>query len=104
MKIANADARLEGIRLKNAKFCPYKSGISDSPGALWLENGTVTNCVFADNRGGRTKGGALYVKAGLVTDCLFYGNSSQQNSNGNVGQGGAIWIDGGIVEHCVISK
>lgn len=105
--MSNEDAVLSGIKIKDGNYSQYHDGSGahpSYPGGLYLNGGTVTNCVFTNNRGGNASGGALHLVKGLVTHCVFDGNKSTQDSNTSQGIGGAMRIDGGVAEYCVFSN
>lgn len=69
-------------------------------GAVWMSNGTVTNCAFSQCKA--ATGGAIEMTGGLVTDSSFTGNYLTDQYTGH--GGAAVYLTGGTVRNCDITR
>lgn len=99
--VNHAAAVLDGVTIRD--------GLSTTLGVdgigLWLQNGTVQNCIIVSNtttaRG--ASGGGVRMDAGTLRSCLVAGNEASANSYSDPGMGGGIYLLGGRVENCTIT-
>ena len=113
-------AVLDGFRLTRG----YNNSWHDNggPAALSLETGLVTNCIITASGGYRR--GAVYVNGGTLTDCIVHGNTSGSTCPGGVeihaggvlnctisnnatawngNSGGGLYVTGGMVSNSLIA-
>jgi hypothetical protein len=83
--------------------CVGTSGGTTAGGPVYILYGTLTNCYLAHNSG-YEYGGAVrvYQGGGLVTHCTIVSN--RISSTGAIGSGGGIHADYGRVRNCLIYK
>jgi hypothetical protein len=83
--------------------CVGTSGGTTAGGPVYILYGTLTNCYLARNSG-YEYGGAVrvYQGGGLVTHCTIVSN--RISSTGAIGSGGGIHADYGRVRNCLIYK
>ncbi len=99
-RMTDAKALLSGFTLTGATW--YSQFFGSRPGAVWLQNGTVSNCVFRGNHGDNC-GGAVRIDKGLLTHCVITNNSSYYSGNTSyAGRGGGVYMTNGEVAHCEI--
>ena len=78
----------------------------NAPGAgVYLEGGTITNCVIRGNRALKNHGGGIYVAGATAraTGCVIDGNVCDFDDD-KPRYGGGVYLKDGIVENCVISN
>ena len=78
----------------------------NAPGAgVYLEGGTITNCVIRGNRAWKNHGGGIYVDGATAraTGCVIDGNVCDFDDN-NPRHGGGVYLRDGIVENCVVTN
>ena len=78
----------------------------NAPGAgVYLEGGTITNCVIRGNRAWKNHGGGIYVAgaSARVTGCVIDGNVCDFNDNKSR-YGGGVYLENGVVDNCVITN
>lgn len=100
---ANANGNIAGgnLYVNNAEAlvvdCEIYGGHTKKRGGnVYLDNGTVRNCVIHDGVCEDNIGGNVYQYKGLLTGCTIYGGTAV-NDGGNVRMNGA-----GVMEDCVI--
>ena len=104
MRIASAGSRLVNVTLTDGFWESYRTG-SNSPGALSLSAGVVSNCVIKSSTGSDWSGGGVQQSGGLLTHSLIYANKAYRGSNaGQKCYGGGVLLSGGILEYCVLSN
>ncbi len=96
----HSDAVLSGVTITNG----YAA--NDSGGGVYVADGTVTNCVIANNcavppDSGDSGGGGIYILKGLVTTCLISNNTVSASAAYYSG-GGGIFMRHAVVSNCVI--
>ncbi len=108
--INDENALLKNLRIIDAftEKTTYSGRKEARAGAVLLENGTIEDCFFEQNRAGY-RGGAICIYDGLVKGCLIAGNgTTMYGFGGNTGSrgnaGGGIAIMGGVVDNCVITN
>lgn len=67
-------------------------------GGVYLDNGTLRNCIIATNTASGNGGGGVYITSGLVTNCVIRSNTMTTTY-----QGGGIYLQNGQVWNCTIS-
>ena len=78
----------------------------NAPGAgVYLEGGTITNCVIRGNRAWKNHGGGIYVAGATAraTDCVIDGNICDYDDN-KPRYGGGVYLESGIVDNCVVTN
>ena len=78
----------------------------NAPGAgVYLEGGTITNCVIRGNRAWKNHGGGIYVNGATAraTDCVIDGNVCDYDDN-KPRHGGGVYLANGLVENCVVTN
>ncbi len=104
--VAHADAVLEGLTLVGGN-CAEDASLGDGTakegvGSVVMSDGTITNCIFRNNRG-NCKAGAVYMLKGTIANCFFHDNAST-NDTAKAGTGGAIRMEDGLVSDSIISN
>lgn len=99
--VNHPQAYVSGFTVSNGWW--YSAAGDSGPGGMRLDSGTVTNCVFARNRGGDC-GGAIQMSGGLVTHCEIFDNYSRYNNDGCNTRGGGVYMTGGTTECCRIYR
>ena len=93
--VNHAKALVANLTLSNCK-----GGYGDNSGALWLYDGTVSNCVFTG--GGGNGGGLVLQMGGLLCDSVLKDHDAGGDAGGDRYAGG-LNITGGTAERLVIS-
>ena len=78
----------------------------NAPGAgVYLEGGTITNCVIRGNRAWKNHGGGLYVAGATAraTGCVIDGNVCDYDDN-KPRHGGGVYLENGVVDNCVVTN
>ena len=78
----------------------------NAPGAgVYLEGGTITNCVIRGNRAWKNHGGGIYVDGATAraTGCVIDGNVCDFDDNKSR-YGGGVYLENGVVDNCVITN
>jgi PKD repeat protein len=78
----------------------------NAPGAgVYLEGGTITNCVIRGNRAWKNHGGGIYVNGATarVTGCVIDGNICDFDDD-KPRYGGGVYLKSGVVDNCVITN
>ena len=78
------------------------ASVSGHGGGIFLDQGTVTNCLITGNETPGAGGGVYVDAAATLTHCTISGNVAT-NNNGSTGGGVYTWWKGGIVIDCIIN-
>jgi len=116
----HAQAVAQGLTVSNGYT-------SISGGGIWMDSGTIRNCVIRNNGGNRTPGG-IQMTTGLVENCIIRDNNDSGNyldhaggvemANGTIRNctfygnrggshteaAGAMVLGGGLVRNCVFTN
>jgi PKD repeat protein len=95
MNVQNSQAIVSGITLRGGSMLFANSGTGGA--SLYISAGMATNCVFEN--GVNYYNGSVYVEGGSVIDCVIR-NSSGGHS---VQDATALTMTGGLVDRCVIT-
>ena len=87
-----------GVVATNNVAVSLEEGLDIGGAGLYIDGGTVTNCVFADNESSNVKGQGAggKIRGGLVTHCVFTNNYS-------AGRYGGVHVYGGTIRNCLIA-
>ena len=95
MRVAHEGARVSGFTMREGN---YQVLAAANAGGLWLDAGTVSNCIITANNG--RGGGGARLTGGLLTHSVLNGNSA--TTAGADRRGGGVYIFGGTVQQCRI--
>ncbi len=101
MSKEGANARMTDGLIADCRFTNANYTNWDGHGALYVEGGRVTRCVFTDNVGERYSS-ALNLVKGIVENCLFYNNDCRANQEHD---GGTVLLssnNGARLVNCTI--
>lgn len=95
------DAFLSGLTITNG-YAANTSG-----GGVYVADGTVSNCVIADNcavppSSNGTGGGGVCIVKGLLTDCVISNNTVSNTFNSTYSGGGGILLRHAVVSNCTV--